>query len=317
MKKIFVILCLVAVLALSFSFVSAADEPDMGVLKGLTIGFSQCDNMNSWRVAETNSMKEVGEKYGVKYLFTDAGGDIAKQASDIQDLIAQGVDYLVIAPQQEDGLQAAISEAMESDIPVILVDRTINGEAGVDYTAAIMSDFVWEAEQVADVIIKATGGKGNVVIIEGTQGATSTIDRQNGFMAKIEGTDLKVVADQVGNYTLDGGQAVMESILQAWGEDIDAVYAHNDDMALGAVAAIEAAGYDPADFNICGVDSPKTALQAVADGKMLCSCSCSPLFGNATYTLIAKMESGMDYDLFTKNADTLSTIDNVDVESGF
>ena len=234
MKKAFVVLCVVAVLALSFSFVSAADGPDMGVLKGLTIGFSQCDNMNSWRVSETNSMKEVGEKYGVNYLFTDAGGDIAKQASDIQDLIAQGVDYLVIAPQQEDGLQAAITEAMESDIPVILVDRTINGEAGVDYTAAIMSDFVWEAEQVADVLIKATGGKGNIVIIQGTQGATSTIDRQNGFMSKIEGTDLKVVADQVGNYTLDGGQAVMESVLQAWGEDIDAVYAHNDDMALGA-----------------------------------------------------------------------------------
>lgn len=317
MKKLACFL-MVAILALGMvSGVYASEEVDMSVIDGLTVGFSQCDNGNSWRVAETNSMQTVAEQYGVNCIITDAGGDIAKQASDIQDLIAQGVDFLVVAPQQEDGLQAAIAEAMEKNIPVILVDRTINGEAGVDYTAEIMSDFVWEAEQIANVILETTGGEGNIVIIQGTQGATSTIDRQTGFMDAIEGSNLNVVVDQVGDYVLTGGQEVMESALQAWGEDIDAVYCHNDDMALGAVAAIKQAGFDPADFNVCGIDSPKTALEAVAAGEMLASCSCSPLFGEATYSLIAKIKADLPYELMNQNTDTLYTKDNVDVSMGY
>jgi ABC-type sugar transport system substrate-binding protein len=305
------------VLILGLMATACAEAPDMSVLSGLTVGFSQCDNGNSWRVAETNSMKEVAAKYGINCIITDAGGDIAKQASDIQDLIAQGVSYLVVAPQQEDGLQASIADAMDKNIPVILIDRTINGEAGTDYTAEIMSDFVWEAQQVAKVILDKTGGEGNIVVIEGTQGATSTIDRQTGFMDAIKGSNLKVVVDQVGDYTLAGGQAVMESVLQAWGDKIAAVYCHNDDMALGAVAAIKQAGFDPAKFNVCGIDSPKTALEAVKSGEMLASCSCSPLFGEATYALIAKIKAGLKYDLKNQNSDTLSTKDNVDVSKGF
>jgi ABC-type sugar transport system substrate-binding protein len=99
------------VLILGLMATACAEAPDMSVLSGLTVGFSQCDNGNSWRVAETNSMKEVAAKYGINCIITDAGGDIAKQASDIQDLIAQGVSYLVVAPQQEDGLQASIADA--------------------------------------------------------------------------------------------------------------------------------------------------------------------------------------------------------------
>jgi ABC-type sugar transport system substrate-binding protein len=316
MKKLACFLMSV-ILVLGLTSAAFAEAPDMSVLKGLTVGFSQCDNANSWRVAETNSMKEVAEKYGINSIITDAGGDIAKQASDIQDLIAQGVDFLVVAPQQEDGLQASIADAMDKGIPVILIDRTINGEAGVDYTAEIMSDFVWEAQQIGKVILDATGGEGNIVIIQGTQGATSTIDRQTGFMDTIKNSNLKVVVDQVGEYTLAGGQSVMETVLQAWGDDIAAVYCHNDDMALGAVAAIKQAGYDPAKFNICGIDSPKTALEAVAAGEMLASCSCSPLFGEASYALIAKIKAGLPYELKNQNEDTLYTKDNVDVSKGF
>lgn len=286
--------------------------------EGLKVGFSQCDNGNSWRIAETESMQDTAKEFGAELVYTDASGDIAKQASDIEDMVAQGVDYLVVAPQEEDGLQAALKSAMEKGIPVILVDRGVNGEAGDVYTTAIMSDFVWEAEQVAKKFIEVSGGKGNCVILQGTQGATSTNDRQKGFMDAIEGTDIKVVADQVANYTMSEGQAVMENILQAQGDDIDMVFAHNDDMALGAITAIKAAGYKPGeDILVAGIDGPAAAMEAILAGEQLCSCSCSPLFGPIVFETIEKLEAGEDVPTEMTNEDTLYDIDNADVSLGF
>lgn len=310
-----------AMAASLFSMTAGAEEAsevDLSVLKGLTVGFSQCDNANSWRIAETDSMQATADELGVTLVYTDAATDIAKQASDIEDMVAQGIDYLVVAPQEEDGLQAALKSAMDAGIPVILVDRGINGTAGNEYTTAIMSDFVWEAEQVAKTFIEDGGGKGNVVILQGTQGATSTIDRQEGFMNAIEGTELVVVADQVADYVMDKGQEVMENILQAQGDEIDYVFCHNDDMALGAIQAIEAAGYVPGeDIKVGGIDGPAAAMEAILAGKQLCSCSCSPLFGPIAFETIARLEAGEEVPEEIKNEDTLYTIENASVEAGF
>lgn len=296
----------------------SSGEVDMSVLKGKTIGFSQCDNGNSWRIAETESMQAAADKYGVNLIYTDASADIAKQASDIEDMVAQGVDYLIVAPQEEDGLQAALQSAMEKDIPVILVDRSINGKAGELYTSQIMSDFVWEAEQCANIIKETLGGKGNVAILQGTQGATSTNDRQKGFMDAIEGTDIKVVSDQVANYVMDEAQDVMANILQAQGDEIDAVFCHNDDMAQGAIAAIKAAGYTPGkDIYVVGIDGPKAAMESILAGEQLASCSCSPLFGEPAFELCAKLAGGETIDESYINEDTLYTTDNASVDSGF
>lgn len=297
---------------------AASGDADMSNLKGLKIGFSQCDNANSWRIAETESMQETAKKYGVDLVYTDASGDIAKQASDIQDMVAQGVDYIVLAPQEEDGLQAALKSAMKAGIGVILVDRGVNGKAGEDYTSAIMSDFVWEAEQVAKKVIDTTSGKGNVVIIQGTQGATSTIDRQKGFTEAIKGTDLKVVADQVGDYEMAKGQSVMENILQAQGKDIDVVFCHNDDMALGAITAIKAAGYEPGkDIYVCSVDGSKSAMEAIVAGELLATCSCTPKFGPIAFETISKLEAGQDVPAEITNEDTLYDKSNAKPELGF
>lgn len=310
-----------AMAASLFSMTAGAEEAsevDLSVLKGLTVGFSQCDNANSWRIAETDSMQATADELGVTLVYTDAATDIAKQASDIEDMVAQGIDYLVVAPQEEDGLQAALKSAMDAGIPVILVDRGINGTAGNEYTTAIMSDFVWEAEQVAKTFIEDGGGKGNVVILQGTQGATSTIDRQEGFMNAIEDTELVVVADQVADYVMDKGQEVMENILQAQGDEIDYVFCHNDDMALGAIQAIEAAGYVPGeDIKVGGIDGPAAAMEAILAGKQLCSCSCSPLFGPIAFETIARLEAGEEVPTEIKNEDTLYTIENASVEAGF
>jgi cellobiose-specific phosphotransferase system component IIB len=242
-------------------------------------------------------MKEVAEKYGINSIITDAGGDIAKQASDIQDLIAQGVDFLVVAPQQEDGLQASIADAMDKGIPVILIDRTINGEAGVDYTAEIMSDFVWEAQQIGKVILDATGGEGNIVIIQGTQGATSTIDRQTGFMDTIKNSNLKVVVDQGGEYTLAGGQSVMETVLQAWATTLRPCTATTTTWRWAPWPPSSRPAMTPRSSTSAASTARKTALEAVAAGEMLASCSCSPLFGEASYALIAKIKAGLPYEL--------------------
>ena len=301
-----------------FASTAFAGEVDMSVLEGKTVGFSQCDNNNSWRIAETDSMQATAKEYGVNLVFTDAATDLAKQASDIEDMVAQGIDYLVVAPQEQDGLQAAIKSAMDNGIPVILVDRCINGEAGVDYTTAIMSDFVWEAEQVANLFIEDGSGKGNIVILQGTQGATSTIDRQEGFMNAIEGTEMVVIADQVADYVMDKGQEVMENILQAQGDDIDYVYCHNDDMALGAIKAIKAAGYVPGkDIKVAGIDGPKAAMEAIIAGKQLASCTCSPLFGPITFETIARLEAGEEVPAAITNVDTLYTAENASVEAGY
>lgn len=304
--------------ATMFSMSAYAEEVDLSVLEGKTIGFSQCDNRNSWRIAETDSMQATADEVGATLIATDAGADIAKQASDIEDMVSQQVDYLVVAPQEEDGLQAALQSAMEAGIPVILVDRSINGEPGVHYTTQIMSDFIWEAEQVANLFIEDSGDSGNIVILQGTQGATSTIDRQEGFMNVIEGSNMKVIADQVADYVMDKGQEVMENILAAQGDDVDYVFCHNDDMALGAIEAIKAAGYKPGeDIKVAGIDGPKAAMQAILDGEELASCTCSPLFGPVAFETLAKIANGEEVETSYSNVDTLYTIDNATLEAGY
>ncbi|MBQ8963823.1 MAG: ABC transporter substrate-binding protein [Clostridia bacterium] len=312
MKKL---VAIALVLMLALSMCAMAEGVD---LAGKKVGFAQCDNKNSWRIAETDSMQAVADELGVELIPTDAGGDLAKQMSDIQDLVAQGVDYLVVAPQEEDGLQAALQDAMEKGIPVILVDRGINGEAGVQYTTEIMSDFIWEAEQLANLIVEDSGNEGNIVILEGTQGATSTIDRQKGFVDVIEKSNMKIVADQVANYLLEEGQNVMANILQAQGDDIDYVFAHNDDMALGAIQAIKDAGKVPGvDIKVTGIDGPKAAMQAIIDGEQFASCTCSPLFGPKTFEIIGLIASGAEVEPSYQNTDTLYTAENVSLDAGY
>lgn len=297
---------------------ATSGEVDFSVLEGLTVGFSQCDNSSNWKIVETESIQDTAAEYGVNLIYTDASGDIAKQASDIEDMISQGADYIIVAPQEEDGLQASLIAAKEAGIGVILVDRGINAEAGVAYDTEIMSDFVWEAQAVADYIIETTGGEGNVVILEGTQGATSTTDRQSGFMDAIEGTNLNVIADQVANYSMPEAQEVMENILQAHGGDIDIIYSHGCDMALGALAAVKAAGYIPGeDIKIGTVDASVDTMEAILAGEFLCACSCSPFFGPVTFEKVAMMAGGATLEPVYVNEDTLFDINNADVSLGF
>lgn len=289
------------------------------ILDGKLVGFAQTDSMSAWRTTETDSIKEFVENAGGQFIIKDAGGDIATQESDIRDLVAAGVDFLVVAPLEDNGLQGALAEAMEQGIPVILVDRAIDGEAGTHYTTAIMSDFVWEGEQCANALQEALPDGGNIVIINGGYDSSTSTDRQDGFVNALDATKYIIVAEQDGSWLMDKAQSVMENILQAQGgENIDAVYCVTDDMVQGAMNAIEAAGLKPGeDILTIGIDGTRAAFEAIADGRQLASCTCSPYFGEIVVDTITKIINGEEVSPQITNNDTLYTKDNVVVELGF
>ena len=325
MKKFLaLILALAMVLSLAAcggkSEAPAAEAPaaDGAILAGKTVGFAQTDSMSSWRTTETDSIKAAVEAAGGTFVVKDAQGDIATQASDVADLIALGVDYLVVAPLEDNGLQDVLIEAMEAGIPVILVDRAIAGEAGVHYTTAIASDFVWEGAQCAAALNAALPEGGNVVIINGGYESSTSTDRQKGFVEGLN-DNFTIVAEQNANWLMAEAQDVMENIIQAQGgENIDAVYAVTDDMIQGAMNAITANGLVPGqDILTMGIDGTRAALEAVEAGTQLASCTCTPYFGPIVVETITKLINGEEVAPAIVNPDTLYTKDNVDVSVGF
>ncbi len=295
---------------------SGSDAGAENILDGKTVGFAQTDSMSSWRTTETDDIKEFVENAGGSFIVKDAGGDIATQESDIRDLVAAGVDFLVVAPLEDNGLQGALSEAMENEIPVILVDRAIAGEVGTHYTTAIMSDFVWEGEQCANALMEALPDGGNVVIINGGYDSSTSTDRQQGFVDALDADKYPIVGEQDGEWLMDKAQSVMENIIQAQGgENIDAVFCVTDDMVQGAMNAIEAADLKPGeDILTLGIDGTRAAFEAIESGKQLASCTCTPYFGNIVVETISKIINGEEIPEHITNEDTLYTKDNVDVE---
>lgn len=294
-------------------------ESGAGALSGMTVGFSQTDSMSSWRTTETDSIQESVEAAGGSFIVKDAGGDIATQESDIRDLVAAGVDYLVVAPLEDNGLQDALQEAMEAEIPVILVDRAVNGDAGVHYVTSIASDFVWEGGQCAAALMEALPDGGNVVIINGGYDSSTSTDRQKGFVDSLDPDKYKIVAEQDGEWLMDKAQSVMDNILQAQGgENIDAVFAVTDDMIQGVKNSIEAANLVPGeDILTIGIDGTRAAFEDIESGKQLASCTCTPYFGPIVVETIEKLIGGGEVDAHIVNPDTLYTKKNVDVEVGF
>lgn len=291
---------------------SDTGKGDDGALK---IAFSQTGNQNNWKVTQTNDMKEKIEASGAKYLYTDAQDDTAKQISDIEDLISQKPDYLVISPREYEGLTPALDAAREAGIPVILVDRAAAGEPGVDYLTLTCGDFVWEGQQIADLVIEKFGDKPvNVVELTGTPGGSVTIDRAKGFADGIAGHDnIKVVASQVGNFSRAESQKAMENIIQAQGDNIDVVYCHNDDNAIGAIQALKAAGKKVGeDVFVYGIDGQKDALQAIIDGELEATVLCSARFGDIVLDIIKRHQAGEEIPGYIKNPGKVYTIDNAE-----
>ncbi|MDQ3906751.1 MAG: ABC transporter substrate-binding protein, partial [Acidobacteriota bacterium] len=221
-------------------------------------------------------------------------GQTSKQVSDVEDLIARGVDVLFLAPREEQGFESALQGAREKNIPVFLIDREVNGKAGEDFITFIGSNFVDEGRRAGEWLVKQSNGKAGVVELLGTSGASVARDRHDGFAAALQGhPDMKILTSQNANFTRAQGQSVMENIIQAQGKNITAVYAHNDEMALGAVQALKAAGMQPGkDVIVLSVDGERAALEAIAHGEMNATVECNPRFGPIAFDTLEKYLAG-------------------------
>jgi len=203
----------------------------------------------------------------VNLIVTNGENNASKQVSDVESLIAQGVKVLIISPVTADALTPVVKQAMDAGIPVVTLDRKVN----TDVTLHIGADNVLIGKTAGEFVCATLGGEGNVIEIQGTAGASATVDRHDAFHAALAENcpGVKVVADQVANYVREPAIKFMEDMLQRFGPgEIDLVYAHNDDMALGAVTALEAAGRLD-EVKVVGIDGENAAYDAIKDGKMV------------------------------------------------
>jgi ABC-type sugar transport system substrate-binding protein len=260
----------------------------------ITVGFAQTGSESGWRAANTESMKTAfSEENGFKLVFNAADNKIEAQIAAVRSFINQGVDAIVIAPIVEDGWDDVLGEAKEAGIPVILEDRTVTASedlyatwVGLDFKREGVTAGTWAAENYGN---EPT----NMVVLEGTTGSAPANDRAEGFAEAIEGTQITTLDSQTGNFTRADGKTVMEGFLQKYGSDIDLVYAHNDDMALGAIDAIEAAGLKPGeDIHIISIDAVKDGMLALIDGKINFIVECNPLLGDLAAGLVMDVLAG-------------------------
>lgn len=273
---------------------ASSNDPSKPGGKKLVVGFSQIGSESDWRKAETSSVKEEAQKRGITLKFDDAQQNQDGQVKAIRSFIAQKVDAILLAPKTEAGWEPVLKEAKAAHIPVILMDRGIAVSDDSLYTTLIGSDFIEEGRKAGQFVADALKGKGNIVEIEGHVGSAPAIDRKKGFHDVVDKQPgLKVILAQSGDFTLVGGKQVMEAFLKAQGKNINAVYCHNDDEALGAIQAITEAGLKPGkDMIVVSIDGTKKAVQALVDGKENYVVECNPLLGPQGFDAIQAVLAG-------------------------
>ena len=264
------------------------------------VAFSQIGQESDWRTANTDSIKAAIENHeGWELIYDDAQQKQENQIKALRNFITQGVDVILFTGVVSTGWEEVLKEVNDEGIPLILVDRLPDCIDQIDYVAAFGGDFVEEGRRQvawAGEYLKSIGRgeeEVNVVIMEGTTGASAQVGRTEGNLAAIEAyPNMKVVGQQSGNFTRAGGQALMESWLKSI-DKIDVLIAQNDDMALGAVDAIKAAGKVPGkDIIIVGCDSVKAAFDAIVAGDMNATIECTPLYGPFVVEAVEKLQAG-------------------------
>ena len=275
--------------------------------KLITIGFSQVGAESDWRTANTESMKKTfSEENGYELIFDDAQQKQENQIIAIRNFIQQEVDYIVLAPVTETGWDTVLQEAKDVGIPVIIVDRMVNGSDDNLYTAWVGTNSELEGKKAAawiEAYIKAAGKADkpcNIVDIQGTIGASAQIGRTKGLEEMInKNPNMKLIAQASGEFTQAKGQEVMESMLKQYGKDINIVYCENDNEAFGAIDAIEAAGYKvglDGDMIVMAFDSTNAGLTDTLSGKISLNTECNPLHGPRVEEIIKALENGEQVD---------------------
>jgi galactofuranose transport system substrate-binding protein len=270
-------------------------EPNQGkkTYTNLVVGFAQVGAESEWRTGNTASIKETAEELGVELKFSDAQQKQENQIKAIRVFIAQQVDVIGVSPVVETGWESVFQEAKDAGIPIILLDRRAAVSPNL-YVSYIGSDFFEEGKNAARAMVKLLNGKGKIVELVGTVGSTPANDRYKGFRETLKAyPKMEIIGSESGDFTRAKGNEVMEGFLKKYGKDIDALYAHNDDMAIGAIRAIEDYGLKPGqDIKIVSVDAIGAAFKAMIDGKLNATIECNPLLGPQFFELALKVANG-------------------------
>lgn len=271
--------------------------------KKLVLGFAQIGAESGWRTAETGSVKSAAKAAGITLKFSDAQQKQENQIKALRSFIAQKVNVIALAPVVESGWDTVLQEAKKAKIPVIIVDRTINVKDESLYATFVGSDFPLEGKNAAIEMAKLLDGKGNIVELQGTVGSSAQVDRLKGFADEIsKSPDIKMLASQSGDFTIAKGKEVMESFLKKYGNKINGLYAHNDDMALGAIQAIEEFGLKPGvDIKIVSIDGVRGIFEAMAAGKANVTVECNPLLGPQIMDTAKKLAAGQTVSKWIKS----------------
>jgi len=250
--------------------------------KAITLGFSQVGSESGWRAANTDSVKSAAAAAGVTLKFSDAQQKQENQIKAIRSFIQQKVDVISFSPVVTTGWDTVLKEAKDAKIPVILTDRSVEVSDPSLYVTLVGSDFTLEGTKAGTWVnteFASAAGPVNIAELQGTTGSAPAIERKKGFFSVVTDPKFKLVASQTGDFTRAGGKQVMTAFLQAH-KDINLLFAHNDDMALGAIEAIQAAGLTPGkDIKIISIDAVHDGMQALSDGKISHIVECSPLLG--------------------------------------
>lgn len=265
--------------------------------KKIVVGFSQIGAESEWRTANTESIKQAAKDAGIELKFADAQQKQENQIKAIRSFIAQKVDVIAFSPVVESGFETVLREAKAAKIPVILTDRAVNTKDDSLYVTFMGSDFLEEGRKAGRWLVEKTKdhkGDVNIVELQGTVGSAPAIDRKKGFEEVIKADPkFKIIRSQTGDFTRAKGKEVMEAFLKAEGKKINVLYAHNDDMAIGAIQAIEEAGMKPAkDITIISIDAVKGAFEAMMAGKLNVSVECSPLLGPQLMQAVKDLKAG-------------------------
>jgi ABC-type sugar transport system substrate-binding protein len=276
----------------------------------MTFCYPQLGAESDWRTANTASFKEVAGELGVRLIFSDAQQKQENQISAMRACIQQGVDVIGLPPVVEDGFEAVLTEAKNASIPVIIVDRSVSADESL-YAAHIGSDMFLEGQRAAEEFNKAMPDGGAVLELSGTTGSGAAVGRADGFRDKLN-DNITILDSQTGNFTRAEALPVMQAFLQKYeaGVDFQGIFIHNDDMGIGAIEALKAAGVNPGDLFIVSVDGTRGGFQAMVDGWFQADVECNPLLGPQVYEMALKLMNGETIDREVLTNETVYYPDN-------
>jgi len=263
--------------------------------KDMVLCFPQLGAESDWRTANTASMKDTAAQLGIKQLvFSDAQQKQENQISAMRACIQQGVNVIALPPVVETGWDAVLTEAKNAGIPVIVVDRSVTADPSM-YAAHLGSDMVIEGQRAAEQMNKLLPNGGSIVELSGTTGSGAANGRAKGFRDKLN-PNIKIIDSQTGNFTRAEGKPVMEAFLKKYAGQIQGAFIHNDDMAIGAIESMKAAGLKPGDLKVVSVDGTRGGFQAMVDGWIQAVVECNPLLGPQVFDNALKLMNGVTVD---------------------